>query len=101
MEAAHKFLSVCSGVQTLQTTTDIEPDLILPALAALKLRRLSAYLQFIFASPMPSPIPMLAPVTHLNIFDWFPSSPANVQFWLLFPPPTISVGSLTFLSLPM
>ncbi|KAF7377398.1 Zn(2)-C6 fungal-type domain-containing protein [Mycena sanguinolenta] len=89
LEVAPKLLSACNAVQTLRMTIDadqIQPELILPALAALKLRRLSAYLKFIFAGSVPDCMPVLTSVTHLNIFDWLPSSPATndqLSSWLI------------------
>ncbi|KAJ6482598.1 hypothetical protein C8R45DRAFT_1215354 [Mycena sanguinolenta] len=77
LEDASKILPVCSRVQNLRMdirANHIQQDLILSVLAALKLRRLSAWLEI---GLMRNPMPMLASVTHLNVFDWLPPSPAT------------------------
>ncbi|KAF7328663.1 hypothetical protein MSAN_02467900 [Mycena sanguinolenta] len=83
---APTILSACTGLQTLRLVLDtnqIQPHLLLPALTALKLRQLSAYLQLIFASPMLNP--MLASLTHLDVFDSIPpnSDDAQIPRWLI------------------
>ncbi|KAJ6482573.1 hypothetical protein C8R45DRAFT_1001904 [Mycena sanguinolenta] len=86
LEIAPKLLAMCTRVQSLRMTIDvdqIQPDLILPALGALKLRRLCAYLKFIFAGSIPSHMPIVASVTHLNILDWLPTTTDQLSSWLI------------------
>ncbi|KAJ6482572.1 hypothetical protein C8R45DRAFT_305142 [Mycena sanguinolenta] len=86
LENAPKLLCLCAGVQNLFMAIDadqIQPDLFLPALTALKLRRLGAFLGPVFTGPTPSP--MFASVTHLTIFDSFLADDQLLRWLLQFP----------------
>ncbi|KAF7377395.1 Tyrosinase central domain-containing protein [Mycena sanguinolenta] len=81
-----KLLSMCPEVRDLRITIDahqIQLDQILPGLAALRLRRLGAFLKLVLPSSIPGPV--LAAVTHLNIFDSFPTHDQLTNWLVLFP----------------
>ncbi|KAJ6482592.1 hypothetical protein C8R45DRAFT_1215351 [Mycena sanguinolenta] len=86
LPAVPKVLSVCTEVKDLRITIDahqIQLDKILPALAVLRLRRLGACLKLVLPSSIPGPV--LAAVTHLNIFDLFPTHDQLASWLVQFP----------------
>ncbi|KAJ7620815.1 hypothetical protein DFH06DRAFT_1105734 [Mycena polygramma] len=77
MGDAVRILGICTGVVDLALNGHVASSELLPILATMSLRRLSAYLDFLFGGAIDLAHPAFTYLTHLDVMDLGDTDPEN------------------------